>query len=246
MAASKSKTLDAKVRKGASLFRLQGKALQLRKKLVKELMVCCGALCVLAAVQYLFADWEDAQTASRDKLHAAVLALDTEKDTLERRLSKAQKVAPLYVQIFKDTNKPELELDRRQAAQLIEKLKEEYLFASLRVGMSPPVDIKDAKFNNKFVAAQAVQIDLSIEALSDEHVLKFLNQLRQEMPGKLKITSFTLTKLTNPTPQVLALVLQSGKVGLVRSDIQISWMGFKFIGTVPPPTPAPAAKEGGA
>lgn len=233
MPPSKPPSTSPRSRKKFSLFRTQGKIAALRNRLLKEAVIEGVALTALVAAYYMLSDWVEGRTRDRDAATASLSQITTDVDSLEKKLSAAEKALPVLERNFKDPNKPEIDLDRKSATEVLERLKEDYLFATMRVGMSPVKDMEDGRFRTKFENGQYVEVDLSIDALSDEHVLNFLNQVRTELPGKIKILHIGLTRLATPNSTMLGLIAQSGKVGLMRAEIKLLWIGMRPLASAP-------------
>lgn len=225
--------------RGASAAKPQGKLAMLRQALIKESMIAGAILAVLFGGYTLASGWESDETRKKDSVQDAFNKLTQDTSHFQASLVAAEKALPLYQKLFKEST-PEIALDRRTATEVLEQLKDQYLFAAMRFNMSPLKDLEDAKLKNKFVVGQYVEMDISIDALSDEHILNFLNDLRQQLPGKIKIVSLSIVRQSIPNSQILALITQSGKVGLVKADVKLQWIGMHSLTPLPASAANPA------
>lgn len=227
--------------RAVSLLRKPGKEGAAARRLFRATCVLGGVVLALTVMTYVLSEVRNDYTERRNQLVGGVAQMASDIAQTQMKLSKAEKAMPTFSSEFGNAQKPEISLDRQRAAELIERLKEQHLFASLRVSMSPVKDLEDARFKNRLFTGQYCEMLISAEGLSDEHVFQFLDQLDHELPGRLKIESLKVSRIAEPIPQMMALIAKSGRVGLVRADIKILWMGVKpgaaGAAAIPPPPP---------
>lgn len=83
---------------------------------------------------------------------------------------------------------------------------------------------------------------LDFEAMSDLHVYSFLNDLSRNAPGIVRVTSMSVVRSNDMTPQMIAQMVGGLAPNLVKASVTFDWIGINpkdvpADGTSPQPAP---------
>lgn len=204
-----------------------------------------GGICfALLVVAIILGVWAGGREETRNEVRSEVDKLTAESVALQNKLTRAEKALPVYQTLLGTYKGIDIPLDRQQAKETIEAMRDEHFLGSLRISISPLQDMPETKYKNNYVTGVKCTIMLGIEALSDEDVMAFLKAVTEKLPGSIKVTTMTLTRQALPTPDVVNIVAERGHPTFVRADVKLDWRGMKSVPkpAAAAPVPPPGAK----
>lgn len=213
---------------------------QMKYRVVKEATGFALVLVLVAVGSFLFDYWAGIMIDDRNKLRNKINRINGEVSALEGKLTKAEKSLPVYRALVARSPGGEIPLDRRQAGETLDKIKGDYGLSSLNLALPPVRDMEGAKYKNPSVSGVLCEMGLTVEGPSDEHIFRFLSQVKRDIPGMFKITAMTLTRAGEATPQALKALERDGKSALTKATMRLQWMGMK---AVPKNTSPDSGKE---
>ena len=107
--------------------------------------------------------------------------------------------------------------------------KKYYLFNS-RINISSPKVVDDV-YNKEHIDVTQRHIEIKFASISDEHVFLFLNAIRHDISGYIKIISFNIEKNKDITDEVLQSALKGKMIPVVHGSVSFDLYSIvgKFI-----------------
>lgn len=205
------------------------KAGRVRRRLLRETSVFGIAVALLCIVAYGVGAWHDAAQQKRTELNTKFSALTGQVATLQDQLIKAEKYAPIYERLRAANPKAEMPLDRQRTAEILDRMREVFFFNALRIQISAIKDMEGSQYANKYMIGKQCEMSLSYEGLTDEYVLLFVDLVRKRLPGKIKTTSFSISRNAEVNDQAINSVAMTGKGSLVKGEMRLVWMGMESV-----------------
>lgn len=212
---------------------------QLRYSLIKQAVGAGAALLFLSAIGYVADFSAEGLRSDRQRLNNKVNNTIGEVNALEGKLTKAEKSLPVYRMLTERYPEGQVMLERQEVGAQMEALKSQYYLPVLRATLAPIKSGEGSKYKNTSMLAQFCDMTLTLEGVSDTHVLQLLRQLKDMLPGGIaKITSLTIARTATPTDALMGTLTQTGKASLVKADVKLTWQGMKVV-----PKPAKAVPK---
>lgn len=213
---------------------------QLRYRLLKEGTGFLTGLLFLAALAYIAGSWATGLNEDRNKLNNKVNNTIADVNILSAKLTKAEKSLPVYRQLTASNETGQVLLDRQQVGEMLDGLKEQYFLPALKVTLAPVKNMEGSAYKNASMQGIMCDMALSIEGVTDEHILQVLHQINDLLPGHMmKITTLSINRTGDPNEQEMNALIQSGKSALVKSDVKLIWQGMKLNSAAPAPAKPP-------
>lgn len=200
------------------------KSAQLKKLIIKNsiaLFICLG---ILAGISGLLILVEDDFESDRQSLSQKVNQRQNDVFVLKKRLEKAGVSLPKYKAIVNKFGSSKIELDRREASERFQVLKERYFLTSLRINLS---GLEDIEIKNDSSQATRIDVSLSLDAVSDAHILAFFNSLRKEGKGLINLRQLQLRRVNTIEPEMLLGITQGTLPSNVSAIIEYEWYGMR-------------------
>jgi hypothetical protein len=214
-----------------------GKQGRLVRILIKQTVVTVGLVISQVGGWLMMDEWAASSVIERDQEKSSLSALQAKVTKLQNDLVKAEKSLPIYEMLMHKYENGVVTLDRQEARTTLDTLKDRYALTTLHVTLNGLQEIPASGFKNKYLTAVASGMVLSMESLTDEQVVAFLNDLQQALPGRLRYTDMTITRGMPFGNQLLASLTQNGRADLIKTEVKLQWMGTKASPEAKPPEP---------
>jgi hypothetical protein len=202
---------------------------RLRKNLIFESAVIAGVLTALAGGAFFISSMSDDYRNQRNTISGQIGGLAAQIGQLQAQLTKAQRSMGAYQDLLKRNQNAGFTLSRQDAKTKLETLRDRYRLATMHVNMSPIVDASDAKYQKKTVSMISNTMTLDMDAMSDEDIVAFMDDMEKELSGFVRVTTFSIVKSEKVSNENLLTISQRGTFPMVRGEIKFIWMGIKSL-----------------
>jgi hypothetical protein len=188
----------------------------------------------LATALYFLTSMVEDLEKEKDTLQTQVASVTNDRQTLENKYQKIQQNLELYNMLMTQSETDGLLVDRQVLRDKVEEFKTRYFLNDLSIAMGPVQELTGDKY--KLKSGQMVNSELTVDfdTLTDEDIFSFLMALQNELPGGLRVSQFTITRLNKVTDEALRVIAKTGQYSMAKGQAKFSWMGIKTPESSPP------------
>lgn len=199
----------------------------LKKSIIKEATVLGGAIVISGGVAFGVASFADSTAQKKTAMESEITGITGQIQSITDQMQKSGASSAKFLEVFGARSEDQFEVNRKEARNLLAKLREKYRLASLNLTISPEKLNEDPAYQN--VQSKVYNSDIKVDAgaMSDVHFFSFVDEMIKTMPGMLRIRSFTLERNRNVEKAVYNEISAGGKPELVKGSIQMDWEGFE-------------------
>lgn len=202
----------------------------IKRQLLREGGIIAAGLITLAGATYGLAMINDQYATQNRELENQVNGINSEINSLKEKFAKVKANTDLYQEVILKQENQELSLSRQALRQHFDMYKLQYFLGKdSRVNMPAIQEIKDPKYKRNTFVAEISEVTVGFDALTDEDIYGLLQSLKQELPGAVKITKFSIARQNSLTDATIRMILETGQERLVSGAIQFTWYGIKSV-----------------
>jgi hypothetical protein len=112
-----------------------------------------------------------------------------------------------------------------ESRKILEELKVKYNFSKLEVKLSKPELLKK-EFKGKVVGVESSNIKISISAYLDVHLFQFIEELKRDFPGYIRINSYSFTLIKEIDEDFLE-EMGTKKTTPITAEVDLDWRDLK-------------------
>jgi hypothetical protein len=200
----------------------------LRRAIIKEFIIL-AALCLFSgvglwAISVLYDDFEQ----KKNNASRVANELMAQKQSIETKFTAVKSNMGVYQESQRWAESPGLFIDSQAVRDLFNYYQSILFIKKMSVEMQPIADMTGtpSMVREHFVVTKT-SAKVMIDAVSDEDVYALLRVMQSELPGFLRVVSFTLKKTKDLSKEVLAEVRKQGSSSVVTAEIQLDWYGLR-------------------
>lgn len=210
------------------------------KKRNKDLVIALVILIIAGVAFHVTGGQEDAARQALSKS-------ESEVNSLKSQISKERKDIEELKQAFADYDAidprhlptaqglTDLSSRYRAAAPVINNLSRKYHVVEIVGGYSEVTSVTSniypASYTARGVQVYENKINLSVKMLSDELFFRFLKDMMEQLPGYVKLESFSLARIGDVNRDSLTSISQGQFIPLVEGEAVLSWKTLKGVMT---------------
>ena len=216
---------------------------QFKKHLLKESIVMAAVALVLGGVVFLLSTISSDYSAENAALKHQVDTINADMNSLKTKYTNIKQDLKLYEEVQKKQSEDRLAINRHAVQDKFNQLKTEFMLGdNLHLVMSPVQVMKDEKYQRKTSMVTYSDVEVSLDALSDEYVYDLLVKMQQELAGVSRITKLSMVKQKPLSDDILRSISVKGSYPLVKTDIKFTCFGINPIETSDIDSNAPKKK----
>jgi len=209
-----------------------------KKQLLKETVLVVVVLGALSGGVWYLGSISDDYERQKSASESQAVALNSQVTSLREKYEKIQKNSDVYNEVVSKSAGDGLNINRQVLRKKFDMLKAQYFLNKAKFIMGAVEELKGAKFKSTSNTVVDSEVSIECEAISDEDVYNFIQSLQQELPGVIRMTEFSITRLNRVTDDALRQIAEKGQYSLVKAELKFVWYGIRTQdSTNPPATP---------
>lgn len=195
-------------------------------------IIVCLILIFLGSVYYVTSNEE-----SLNQANSELMSLEAKIIKKKEEYSQTTKSLKEY-QAIEQNKLPTIDgyvlgRDRlREAVSNLEKMRRDYLFKKLNISMSEIKEVPSLK-TQSFSVYEGV-LTLEFSGATDEYIFSFINDIKHEFPGFLKLKKMEVRKIAEIDDINAANFFTQSFEGFVSGTIELGWLTLKSNSTEKP------------
>ncbi len=200
-----------------------------RKRLLMETMMIMGGLCVGGVTAYyldvLHGEYEQQNIA----LQTQVATLNNEMTSLNDKYLKINKNHAIYEEAKEKQAKEGLAVNSELIRRLFAGYNTRYYLKNLSLQMSPVQEITDAPYKRSTSALIFSEINVSVDALTDQDIYKLIQSIQKDLSGVVRMSKITVTRQNRLTGNIAKDIVEKGEIKMVSASLKFMWLGIRPI-----------------
>lgn len=203
--------------------------------IIKKLVVYV----VLVVIASLFVFYLSGSVEESDKKYKW---LQNDISELSRKLDGFNKKTLEFSEAVKtwdglsDSSKKLEGLRINDAKDMLDKLQVQYKLSAFKTSFSKPEEIA-GDYKTDTVSLVSSVISISFNAISDEYIYNFIEDITKNFPGYVQIKSFTMSKPAPVTKEILKKISLGEDVSIISVTLDFFWHDLKYKAPTEPPQP---------
>ncbi len=198
----------------------------LKKKLTIEGSIAIAIVAVFLGMS-LFTSGLSTE-AERERRQAQV-NLQTVKRDLKKateRLENSGASMELYENLKKGRDEMSLVISRRTITQVLGTLKNNYRLTSLSLQMDPEEPFENEELQAAKLDVVRSNVVLELGGMSDQHIYSFIKEMRNKLPGFIKVKRLELKREKGFDIETLQQISNGAAPQMVSGKLAFEWYGY--------------------
>ncbi|MCH2037387.1 MAG: hypothetical protein MK137_02200 [Rickettsiales bacterium] len=111
--------------------------------------------------------------------------------------------------------------------EILEILRQKYDVNNLNINFTIPEIVQSRNWETETIDVVSSTVTLTFEAISDQYAMSFVDAVKKELPGYVKILSLRINKLDGINEQVIIQASRGEFPSLVKARLQFLWRDLK-------------------
>lgn len=202
----------------------------LRKAILKEALIVALFVGIFGGVVFFLSGMHDESMQKKNAILAEVQRTMDDKQKIEAQFSTVRENLPGFRESQSYAKAQGLFIDSQAVRDLFNQYQGKFALKKMAVEMQPIVDLStDPKYTRKRFTATRSDIKVTIEALSDEDIFTMMQLLQRDLPGFVRIETFSLARKSDITKDALSTIRREGTYALITSEMTFDWYGMKSL-----------------
>jgi hypothetical protein len=197
----------------------------LKKRLIKEGLLCVVALAALAGGGVLLSGYDDDAQAQKQAKQNENTGLQSEHTAIQQQLGSGKEVSAFYTAYIKSHNE-DLAPRRELATQVMTALREPNHLANLSVTIAPIGDAKADFVQLKSGTLVKSEVHLELGGATDNSIFGFIEALERKLQGFVVVTDIKLTRKGDLSREVLLDLSHHKITPMVSGELSFLWLGL--------------------
>lgn len=197
-----------------------------RQKLLKEGAVLLAVIVVMGGGAFYASLMVEDYEQQKRTLENEVNTITNQMNNLREKFNKVNN-AKIYEEIEKKNSRNELAIDRQAIKKKFDDYRGTYFLDNLSLTVDPPQESASGKRANSAIMTSNVQV--TFDAVNDEHVYRLIDAMENELPGVVRMTLVNIGRQGKLTEEELRALAKNGRIALVRGELRFTWLGIKNI-----------------
>lgn len=198
-----------------------------KRKLVVEAGIIGVSLVVLTGLAYFLDVLNESVRQEKIQMETQLATVTNEKQTLQNKYEKIKKNIDLYREVANKYAADGLAINRQTLRKKINDFKSLYFLNDLTLSMGPIQDMTGDKYRNNSSQIVSSELTANFDALTDADIYAMIQAFQEEFPGSVKLTKFSITRVSKVTDDSLRTIAKTGQYSMVKGDMKFTWFGIK-------------------
>lgn len=201
---------------------------ELRKRILKILMMAMGAVAVAAMFYTGVVFMAAGVTEDKESAESRFNSENSLFLSLSEQMNKSGMAEKRYALIQEERATPEYIVDLKILKEFLADARLKFKLDNLRIkSVTSAVSDKPELANFNYDVKVFSRLRITFAAVSDVHVFSFLDHFRKAMSGLVRIDLVEINRLSDFTDQSLNAIKNSGTMPLnVDAKIEFTWIGL--------------------
>jgi hypothetical protein len=203
---------------------------KLKQKMIKEGAIAAGAIFILSGLAFGITSYEESVAADLLNANNNVNALSSQITDIERKKNIISTSIKEYKDLRARLDKNEFTLDPISAQEKLNNIRKEFQLNEPKVEFKEEVELTSPAYQDyPSITATFREVNLTFKALTDLHVYSFLNALKTEFPGLIKVNEVQIKRLNRIDTNVIkGIVIAGQEPELIEANIKFLWIGLRL------------------
>jgi len=171
---------------------------QVKKKLVKEMLVYAGVCAALGGGVFGLLMLVDGVEQKQRTLTASIHTLSAQMAEEEKKIGIVRSSIEEFNFLKSKLDTGELSINRSKAEEVLTKLQKKYRTTAFQATVAAETPLVGDGYDNKSIQITQSDIALTFSAMSDVHIFSLLSELKQTLPGYLRVSNFSMSRDRRP------------------------------------------------
>lgn len=187
------------------------------------------ALIILAAIGgYLIVlSFEDSYNQELSSVTRELTRINSQSLTLDNRVAMAQRSLKLYQSIQSSGGDSSNNINRRWAKEKLDTLKDRYRLGKLTLKMTPLEELTNKRFKRTAAITMHTEVTLQFSGLTDSHLFSFIEAIKQEFSGYIRIDSLRISRKSEISNDTLRSISKGVIPDIVDGEVMFHWLSLK-------------------
>ncbi len=201
----------------------------LKKALIKQGVVTAVILVIVGSVYFFTSSMLDASVPEKNNAESAFQKDQSDISTLKTQLDKSGIAESRFLEIRAERENLDFSSNKEALKEFLRDAQNRYrLSSSFKLNLTPEKLIENnngGQSNYETYEHPGMRIEFS--ALSDAHVFSFLDDLKRNAPGIIKIETINLSRLGDIDKTTIDQIATGATPHTINAIIGFNWIGIK-------------------
>ena len=200
--------------------------------MIKEAAIAAGAIFILSGLAFGITSYEESVATDLQNANNSVNSLSSQITDIERKKNIISTSIKQYKDLKTRMDKNEFVLDPITAQEKLNNIRKEFQLNEPKVEFKEEIELTTPTYQNfPSITATFREVSLTFKALTDLHVYSFLNALKTEFPGLIKVNEVKIRRLSRiDTSIIKGIVIAGQEPELIEANINFLWIGLRMKG----------------
>lgn len=209
---------------------------KLIKQIAREGIIAVFVISVITAGSLWFGNYAEGVKKEAEEMNNDMTQRTGELQSLKAKLAQFKYAIPLRESLKNEEGKVSLDLSRDKATAIFMSIRDDFAVQNIKVSISPINKPDDQALIKPTLRVIHSDVSITFKAFTDEQVVDFMDEVKNQLPGAVKIKSVSMTRgkeknfstATNAEPEVLTTPQLDVTLNMV-------WYGFEDVVKAAPP-----------
>ncbi len=202
---------------------------QLRRRLIRGVGIALGVMCLFVGLLLVTGSFADS-SAQKKQQASSQLSLDqSQLNNLRTQFTKSGEAEKRFAEIILYHPNPDYQANSDTLKTMLRKSKEQFRFAdNFKLTLAQEKISEKPEFSGlNYDIAVREPMRITLEAISDAHVFSFIDHLRTQAPGLVRITRLEVKRKDDIDSQILGKMNAGDAPALVEATLDFTWVGVQ-------------------
>lgn len=206
------------------------KTQQLKKQLIKTASIAGVVSLVCCSAAYAIYSWSDGLQVETKRAESALNRARADVRLREDKHQEAKRYLELYEQIISKSEQDKIsDLGREKAQNWLRNAATANNIMNMDGAVDAVTLINNPAFKKDTLEGITSNVTLKFDAMTDEQIYRFLQDIEDNFPGYIKVTSFAIEKKHDIDDSILRSAGQGNFPKLVSGELHFSWIGVREV-----------------
>jgi hypothetical protein len=202
---------------------------QLQKKLAVEAVIVLAILAGVGGLMMLTGNMADAAATKKTTADSGLSQDNAQLASVRTQLNRSGEAEKRFVEI--QLNRGNLDFTSKTEAlrAWMQEATGRYRFptSTFKINLPPEVPSTKPELSGlEYAISVRENAGLTLDAISDLHVLSFIADMQRTAPGLVRLNSIDLERKDDMKPQVIGQMMTGAAPSLVSAKISFNWIGI--------------------
>jgi hypothetical protein len=201
---------------------------RLKKKVIVETIVVVVVMIICGVGTYILSDMSDEAKIDEAKLQGSINAVSGQINEEEKKIGVVRSSLEEFNFLKGRLDGELLSINRAKAEEILNNLRTKYRLTTFQATVAAEQPFVGEGYDNRTVDLTQSDIKIDFNAMSDLHVFSFVKELKEQLPGYVRIYDFSIRRAEQLKPEHFAAMSKGETPALVNAKISMMWMGIRL------------------